>query len=70
MKQLKYSAKLYSTTTLKGSIVFNLQNKTALVTGAASGIGTALAETFAQAGARVWIADRNENGGSALAGHI
>lgn len=40
--------------------MFSLKNKTALVTGAASGIGAALAETFAQAGATVWIADRNE----------
>jgi len=36
--------------------VFSLKNKTALVTGAASGIGAAIAETFAQAGAVVWIA--------------
>jgi 2-keto-3-deoxy-L-fuconate dehydrogenase len=40
--------------------MFSLKNKTALVTGAASGIGAALAETFAQAGAMVWIVDRNE----------
>jgi 2-keto-3-deoxy-L-fuconate dehydrogenase len=43
--------------------MFSLNNKTALVTGAASGIGAALAETFAQAGAMVWIVDRNEAGG-------
>ncbi|HXB60595.1 MAG TPA: SDR family oxidoreductase [Candidatus Acidoferrales bacterium] len=52
---------------LKGSIVFSLKNKTALVTGAASGIGAAIAETFIQAGATVWIADRNENDGIAVA---
>jgi NAD(P)-dependent dehydrogenase (short-subunit alcohol dehydrogenase family) len=40
--------------------VFSLKNKTALVTGAASGIGAAIAETFAHAGATVWVADRNE----------
>jgi 2-keto-3-deoxy-L-fuconate dehydrogenase len=40
--------------------MFSLKNKIALVTGAASGIGAALAETFAQAGAMVWIVDRNE----------
>jgi NAD(P)-dependent dehydrogenase (short-subunit alcohol dehydrogenase family) len=50
--------------------LFNLKNKTALVTGAASGIGAALAEIFAQAGATVWIADRNEAGGRAQAGRI
>ena len=40
--------------------MFSLKNKIALVSGAASGIGAALAETFAQAGAMVWIVDRNE----------
>ena len=54
----------------KGFIVFSLKNKTALVTGAASGIGAAIAETFAQAGATVWIADRNEADGKAIAGRI
>jgi len=37
----------YSKPTPKGFIVFSLKNKTALVTGAASGIGAAIAETFA-----------------------
>jgi len=37
-----------------------LQDRVALVTGAASGIGWALAETFASAGAKVGVADRNE----------
>ena len=50
--------------------MFSLKNKTALVTGAASGIGAALAETFAQAGATVWVADRNEADGRAQAGRI
>jgi 2-keto-3-deoxy-L-fuconate dehydrogenase len=50
--------------------VFSLRNKIALVTGAASGIGAAIAETFAQAGANVWIADRNEAGGKAIAEQI
>ncbi len=50
--------------------MFSLKNKTALVTGAASGIGAALAETFAQAGANVWIADRNEADGRARAERI
>jgi 2-keto-3-deoxy-L-fuconate dehydrogenase len=50
--------------------MFSLKNKTALVTGAASGIGAALAETFAQAGATVWIADRNEADGNAIAQRI
>jgi 2-keto-3-deoxy-L-fuconate dehydrogenase len=50
--------------------VFSLKNKTALVTGSASGIGAAIAETFAQAGASVWIADRNETDGRAVAKRI
>jgi NAD(P)-dependent dehydrogenase (short-subunit alcohol dehydrogenase family) len=50
--------------------VFSLKNKTALVTGAASGIGAAIAETFARAGANVWIADRNEADGKAIAQRI
>ena len=47
--------------------MFNLNNKTALITGAASGIGAAIAETFARAGATVWIADRNEVDGKVIA---
>jgi 2-keto-3-deoxy-L-fuconate dehydrogenase len=50
--------------------VFSLKNKTALVTGGASGIGAAIAETFVQAGATVWIADLNEKDGRALAERI
>jgi NAD(P)-dependent dehydrogenase (short-subunit alcohol dehydrogenase family) len=53
--------------TPKGPIGFNLTNKTALITGAASGIGAAIAETFAAAGAIVWIADRDEANGRAQA---
>ena len=50
--------------------MFSLQNKNALVTGAASGIGAAIAETFARAGARVWLADRNETDGKSVAERI
>ena len=50
--------------------MFSLKNKTALVTGAASGIGVAMAETFAQAGAAVWIADRNAAEGKTAADRI
>lgn len=39
--------------------MFSLQNKTALVTGGASGIGLAISKTFAQAGASVHILDLN-----------
>ncbi|MBI5388123.1 MAG: glucose 1-dehydrogenase [Verrucomicrobia bacterium] len=43
--------------------MFSLQGKITFVTGAASGIGAAIAETFAQAGAFVCVADRNPVGG-------
>ena len=39
--------------------MFSLAGKTAFVTGAASGIGEAIAHTFARAGAVVYIADRD-----------
>jgi 2-hydroxycyclohexanecarboxyl-CoA dehydrogenase len=44
--------------------------KTALVTGAASGIGRATAEAFGLAGARVVLGDINEEGGEAAAGAL
>jgi len=50
--------------------VFDLNHKTALVTGGASGIGAAIAATFAEAGATVWIADRDEVNGRAMADKI
>jgi NAD(P)-dependent dehydrogenase (short-subunit alcohol dehydrogenase family) len=42
--------------------MFRLDGKIALVTGAASGIGAAIAEVFAQSGARVVVADRDAQG--------
>jgi 2-hydroxycyclohexanecarboxyl-CoA dehydrogenase len=44
--------------------------KTAVVTGAASGIGRATAEAFALAGARVVLGDINEEGGETVAGAL
>ena len=44
--------------------------KTAAVTGAASGIGRATAEAFAKAGARVLLADINDEAGEAVAGAL
>jgi len=43
--------------------VFKLSGKAALVTGAGSGIGEAIAKVLASAGASVFIADLNEEGG-------
>ncbi len=47
-----------------------LDGKTALITGAALGIGAAVAERFAQEGARVVLADRNGEGARAAAARI
>lgn len=50
--------------------MFSLSNKTALVTGAASGIGASIASCFAAAGARVIVADRDGNGAAEVAAGI
>ena len=50
--------------------MLDLKNKTALVTGGASGIGAAIATTLAEAGAKVWIADRDEENGKTMATKI
>jgi len=45
---------------------FSLSGKRALVTGAGSGIGRAIAELFARQDAQVWIVDREEAAGRAV----
>ena len=45
-----------------------LSGKTAIVTGAASGFGLAIAEHFIDAGANVMVADLNEEGAARVAG--
>ena len=47
-----------------------LKGKTALVTGAASGFGTGIAETFAREGARVAVLDINGDGAKSVASSI
>jgi NAD(P)-dependent dehydrogenase (short-subunit alcohol dehydrogenase family) len=50
--------------------VFELNGKHALVSGAASGIGRAIAQAFAEAGADVWVVDRDQDGGEATVATI
>ena len=50
--------------------MFSLQNKTALITGGASGIGLAIAQAFATAGAHVHILDLNGGQAEQVASEI
>lgn len=50
--------------------MFSLEGKITLVTGAASGIGAAIADAFARAGAMVWVTDRDAEAGQQTARQI
>jgi len=52
------------------TISFSLKDKITVVTGAASGIGAAVAEAFARAGAFVYVCDLNEQGAKKMAGQL
>src|SRR5437660_239810 len=52
------------------SAMFDLSGKVALVTGAAQGMGRAMALALAEAGADVLLVDRNEAGAGKTAGKI
>jgi 2-keto-3-deoxy-L-fuconate dehydrogenase len=52
------------------NMIFELTGKKALVTGAGSGIGAAIAETFARAGAHVFVTDVTLEAATATAGRI
>lgn len=47
-----------------------LENRTAVITGGASSIGKAIAESYASVGMNVVIADLNEDAGTALVGEL
>jgi 2-keto-3-deoxy-L-fuconate dehydrogenase len=50
--------------------MYSLKNKTAIITGGGSGIGKAICQLFAQAGAQVYLLDIDEKGSAETVGQI
>jgi len=51
-------------------MTFKLKDKVCIITGATSGMGKAIAETFHKAGAKLVLSGRNEERGNTLAGEL
>src|SRR4029450_8472517 len=60
-------ARSFTTTSKRKEFPMKLDGKVALITGAASGIGHAIAKRYLEAGGRVVIADLNVDGAKAAA---
>jgi 3-oxoacyl-[acyl-carrier protein] reductase len=61
---------LQAITNKKGIYEMRLENKTAVVTGAASGLGKAIVEKFLEEGSKVIIVDINEDAGRELSENL
>src|SRR5699024_291272 len=55
---------------VRGGVWMRIENKVAIVTGAASGMGKAIAIEYAKQGAKVVVSDMNEEGAFAVAEQI
>ena len=51
-------------------VVYDFSNRVVAVTGAATGIGAAVAAVFARAGAKVYLLDIDVEGGTEVAGQL
>src|SRR5688500_3921345 len=65
LRHLEVFALLFASDIIAG--MFKLNDKVAVITGAGSGIGEAIARTFAKAGAEVYVLDRDAANGRRVA---